>query len=503
MLKPDTLHRTILALLILLAFCFKTYSQDQIPPQARCRPGLVVVMPATGSITVQATEFDDGSTDNVTAPEDLKFYFNNDPLLTEYTINCDSFETRGVFDELVVELTFMIQDEALNRSACHVMLVVQDNKAICGAPALECYGCVKEWRSGRLVEAMVNCQEDTNWCYSVVLDEPKAVSFCRNWDPLNGVTTGDIVKIQRHLLGLDDFDEQMEYVAADVNNNASITAADISSLRKLILGVVEDFSTWGLDSWIIRTTPDPITGVWYDTLFFTSLDTCPGVVDFVGVKVGDLTGDVGLNKNLPRTMIPLRAVNRNAESIVLSINEVSGLSAFEMELSLSENVDLVSIASSAINLRSHNYHQKGHRVMFSWNTEDGEAIGSTVETIDIVLHFNAPVDVNDLTVEKGGVFDIQGNQNAGLYLEKRSDHPNTLVIFPNPVSANQVFHINYPAKGAAHCQLTALNGQRVSAAIRHIPGVGFEVQGKDLVSGIYWVSISDQGRTTVEKLIVH
>jgi hypothetical protein len=61
-----------------------------------------------------------------------------------------------------------------------------------------------------------------------------APKYDKNW--LEGLTTQDIVKIQRHILGIEPFDHPYKWIAADMDKNGRITAADIVWLRKLILG---------------------------------------------------------------------------------------------------------------------------------------------------------------------------------------------------------------------------------------------------------------------------
>lgn len=58
---------------------------------------------------------------------------------------------------------------------------------------------------------------------------------------MNGVSTQDILFIQKHILGQQTFDTPYKYIAADANNTKSITAADLSEIRKLILGVNSNY----------------------------------------------------------------------------------------------------------------------------------------------------------------------------------------------------------------------------------------------------------------------
>ncbi|WP_420571445.1 hypothetical protein [Kordia sp.] len=57
---------------------------------------------------------------------------------------------------------------------------------------------------------------------------------------VNGVSTLDIVLIQRHILGLQPFTELWQYVAADANGDGSVTVADLNVIRQLVLGVTSN-----------------------------------------------------------------------------------------------------------------------------------------------------------------------------------------------------------------------------------------------------------------------
>lgn len=60
-------------------------------------------------------------------------------------------------------------------------------------------------------------------------------------DVTAGVSTADIVYIQRYLLGLQTFNN-LQRAVSDVNNSSTISAADVSDIRKLLLGVTSKFS---------------------------------------------------------------------------------------------------------------------------------------------------------------------------------------------------------------------------------------------------------------------
>jgi hypothetical protein len=51
----------------------------------------------------------------------------------------------------------------------------------------------------------------------------------------DGVTTADILRIQKHILGQELIRDPYELIAADVDQSGHISARDISLIRQLIL----------------------------------------------------------------------------------------------------------------------------------------------------------------------------------------------------------------------------------------------------------------------------
>ena len=62
----------------------------------------------------------------------------------------------------------------------------------------------------------------------------------RDDQPMNGVSTLDLVLIQKHILGIELLNSPYKILAADVDNDKQITAIDLVELRKLILATYED-----------------------------------------------------------------------------------------------------------------------------------------------------------------------------------------------------------------------------------------------------------------------
>ncbi len=135
--------------------------------------------------------------------------------------------------------------------------------------------------------------EGTDSTTSVVTDEnglfitqlPRTsayrLTFSKNSDPLNGVTTFDIVKIRRHILGIEPLDDNFKVVSADVNISGSVTTFDMIEIQKLILGINNQFPnapSWGFVS------PQ---GNLFNILTLNDLQQNVNL-SIIGIKIGDV-----------------------------------------------------------------------------------------------------------------------------------------------------------------------------------------------------------------------
>ncbi|MCC6413928.1 MAG: hypothetical protein IT270_19925, partial [Saprospiraceae bacterium] len=108
---------------------------------------------------------------------------------------------------------------------------------------------------------------------------------------LNGVTTFDGVIILKHILGIDNFDYPHQLIAADVNNSKSVTTFDIADMRKLLLGVYDEFpnnTSWRFyDADHVFPNPaNPFVPAFPETISFNGDPMAP--IDFKAVKIGDV-----------------------------------------------------------------------------------------------------------------------------------------------------------------------------------------------------------------------
>ena len=119
----------------------------------------------------------------------------------------------------------------------------------------------------------------------------------KNDDPLNGVSTYDLVLMSRHILGLEPITSPYKLIAADVNNSGTITTFDIVELRKLILFINTEFpdnQSWRFveEAYDFPLSSDPFANTWPEVYNINDLSSNLLDVNFMGIKIGDINGSV-------------------------------------------------------------------------------------------------------------------------------------------------------------------------------------------------------------------
>lgn len=112
-------------------------------------------------------------------------------------------------------------------------------------------------------------------------------------NPLNGVSTYDLVLISKHILGLKAFDSPYKWIAADVNKTNSITSLDVAEIRKLILGIYSEFpnnTSWRFidKDYSFPNPSSPFSPAFPEDISIDASDDEAHDASFVAVKIGDV-----------------------------------------------------------------------------------------------------------------------------------------------------------------------------------------------------------------------
>jgi len=239
------------------------------------------------------------------------------PLVTKYSINRVGAVAKS--DQTSLNLTctdagktVLVElhawDEKGNHDFCVTYIEVQDNRKVCGSSAdaaaisgvittddLEPVLGVNLDLSGG---AQMNQNTGSNGAYLFNnLEKVKDYTVSAQLDKnhLNGVSTFDLVLIQKHILSIKSLDNPYRMIAADVNNSKSITTLDMIQIRKLILNIDAKFAnvpSWKFvdASYKFAEAGNPWSSTFPEVVNVNDLS---GKVkaDFIGIKMGDVNGN--------------------------------------------------------------------------------------------------------------------------------------------------------------------------------------------------------------------
>ena len=300
-------------------------------------------MPSTGSLTIKANSFDHGSYDNCTATNTLKFSFTSNVKDTVLVLTCADLSD-GVGS--TIPLQMWVTDAQNNQEFCWVDFILEDNNDVCqdAFPLAGISGKISYANPIKNLSGVeVNIASiDKEWFAKKITDDsgqyfasslPASLSYAikpaKN-DSLNlGLSTLDLVLIQRHILGITKFVDPYKIIAADVDDNQRVSVNDLVALRKVILGIngflpqKRNCYTFIDKSYVF---PNPALPFNYpDTILINHLQKPESKENnFIGVKIGDVDFSANFAQNViadTRTVSSWNLYMENNDDVV---NLVSG-----------------------------------------------------------------------------------------------------------------------------------------------------------------------------------
>ncbi len=361
--------------------------------------------PAEAMVELWAIDFDAGSFDNCTEYDYLRFTFTDTPPEADPYYNSSSNSSSHIFtcedlngaSPAFLTIPVYVWDECGNYDFCLVNLRLVDNQG--GCPGIDSSGSMIagliETPFGATIENVEVMNESSiadfnmmdmtdatgNYQFAHLPNDVNyAITGSKDDDYLNGVSTLDLLLIQRHILGIELLDNPYKLIAADVNNDQQVTAVDLIELRKLILGIYDELPNNG--SWRFgdaNQTLD-INAPWNfdEMLEINSLNTDMMHEDFVGVKIGDVNDSVEANSFTGSTEErSIASIDITFDDREIAVGELVELSITGSALNdvygyqftmATAGLELVDVQSGVINVSSENFASFGNLVTTSWNS---------------------------------------------------------------------------------------------------------------------------------------
>ena len=222
-----------------------------------------------------------------------------------------------------------------------------------------------------------------------------------NKDLSNGVSTLDLVLIQKHILGLQPLASPYRIIAGDINKDGNISAIDLVELRKVILGISDEFTnnnSWRFidEEYTFIDPLDPLSESFKENYNISEL-TRAMILNFVGVKIGDVNGNVNVTGLLtaPRSsaslvMENITFVSGQTVRVPVSFEGIEDLLGYQFTLEFDQNIlAFEGFESGEVALSTENFGIQGMNEGFitsSWGTVDAINIA---EGDAFILEFQA------------------------------------------------------------------------------------------------------------------
>ena len=394
---------------------------------------------------------------------------------------------------------------------------------------------VKVKLSGTATDSLMTIA-DGAWDFDVSQGSSYVVTPTKNNDVLtyNGITTLDIVLMQRHILGVQTLSSPYRIIAADVNSSQTVTTLDIVLTKSLILQNTTSFPGSRLWSFVnadysfsVPTNPFPFEAS-------RSYSSASALVNqhFIGCKLGDVncSWDPLTAKEYSATGISFSTSDQSVSSgeiisIPVRIKDFSGISGFQYTLTWNPEVlEFVGTDNASLQMDFGTSQTTNGKLAVLWSTElpdgvtlnDGSVIfevrfrvtgsngnttllaanGSMIATEAVnnnleILDFTA-VDGLISVAEPSGIEDV----NALSYA--------LLQNVPNPFGTATAISFNLPVSEQATLSIFDMHGRLIfETSQQYAAGyhtVNFEANG--LADGTYYYKLLTPNYAAVRKMVL-
>lgn len=518
---------------------------DTKKPTPYCLSDIVtVIMPATQNVAIWASDFDLGSTDNCT-PVVASFSPTNRMLISRTFTCADMTASTTVFSDIKVYFI----DAQGNSDFCTVTLRVQDNTNACnlddideGDPngRINISGNIYQSNMAPIESLDVQLQASLpefpmvrktngNGQYlfsSLAKNQDYVVNPILDKDHTNGVSTLDLVLIQRHILGMETLNSPYKMIASDINSDLKINSLDLVELRKLILGIHETFPN--NQSWRFVETSQNMNSEhpfpFVDKVKLSGLNFSTGGIDFIGVKIGDVNESVEMNaknNNLDSrsalTLTQSRVTGKAGETVTVSVSGDEALKALGLQMSLfvpAEIGKMTDITSQTVSLKDEHvaWNQSSSGVVnVSWNTQEESLLSNDFMTVSVKLNKNVE-NAEILSLFDGGLkpemYSTEGNTVKGQTFRFSSLHmEDKFELFqnvPNPFTGKTTVSFNLPIESQVKITIYDVTGKVI---YKHEDYYGkgrhnadIDIQSID-VQGLLYYRVDTQYDSAVKRMI--
>jgi len=338
-----------------------------------------------------------------------------------------------------------------------------------------------------------NTNEDGIFLFNDLPNNTYLIEPNKRMDYGNGVTTQDLLIVQKHLLELKKIKSPYQLIAADINNSKSITAYDMILIRQIILRAIDKFpdnESWRFvkADYVFENPLDP-----FEEMFPASyeVDFLPIISvnnNFTAVKIGDLNHSVTanqnqVNKSRTTTVAPLFQMRnkyfQKGEVFTVDINATQNFKALGFQIAF--EIEETALTLETIEGIQKSAFKKDGNILRISNTE---ITGKQFETNQNILRIT-------FRAKKEGT--LQNNFSLAQtdlvnewYDSTLQNHPLALYYFnsarlsvatnyPNPFTNATLLPITIPQEGLLQLSIYNLKGIEIWSMQENFTAGAYEV----------------------------
>lgn len=280
-----------------------------------------------------------------------RFYYENDPILSD--AEKARIKTTTLHDVIMRNTGITLMQDAVFQAMPH--------EEICSNMTASIVGAVRTEEGLGVADVALNLSVagETAQLYAsseglfnieeIGSCDFESLNLSRGGSFINGVSTLDLVFIQKHILNIDTLGSSYKILAADVNGSGSISTLDLVFIRRLILTIEDSFPNevpaWRLIPADFEFTDpsDPFVDVIPEQFDYDILSE-DLEQDFIAIKMGDVNGSAN-----PLQLMEQEVEERSAdETLFLSTRDQHFEAAKSTEITFwpSENTILEGLQFS-------------------------------------------------------------------------------------------------------------------------------------------------------------
>lgn len=481
-------------------------------------------MPAGAMVSVAARLFNNKSNDNCTPTQRLRYSFSEDISDTLRIYTCDSLGRR--------DIRLVVWDEAGNSNEVYTYFVVDDPDSICpgGLHGLRIEGVVAtgNWQAVPEVDVWLEsggitrkAQTDAQGNFAFA-DIPAGsdiqIHSRRSGTYTAGLTTADIIRIQRQLLGLEPFTNSWEYLAADVDMSGGISTRDIVFLRRLLLGKIQELPHQHSYLFI-----DPNYTFANPASPYAELDLCRKVVisqalqneavHLLAIKIGDVNQSYRANglTEIPKETIRFYT-EKSTRGISVFTSQPLSLRGFQISLSSSGLCEewISGLVSALPAWSNEHYRMEGREMVISYSSPDALHWEPSVPLFEVLWNTDAAHCAGQIQLSNvlhAECYQTEGTFGIGLL---QRDLQSGLPPFSwirtdsDPGTGTHLVHLYAAYATDVEVQIFDLNLHTISAAMRPLQqGLNELMFYREQFgpTGMYLLRISSGNHSVCKKLL--